>query len=117
MKSLCVVLAIVFAISVKAAPREKRQLFGGTLGGFLGDGGYHHGAFETLNLKIKRGPKIMNQQVTHTAGTLATTSTTQATEMITADTAKDFADTANLAEALTKDFNSLNTRLNSYAVI
>jgi hypothetical protein len=46
---LCVVLAIVFAISVEAAPREKRQLFGGLLGGFLGDRGYHHGAFETLH--------------------------------------------------------------------
>jgi hypothetical protein len=49
MKSLCVVLAIVFAISVEASLREKRQLFGGVLGGFLGDGGYHQGAFETLN--------------------------------------------------------------------
>jgi hypothetical protein len=59
----------------------------------------------------------MKQKVTHTAGTLAPTSTTKATEIITADRTKDFADTANLAEALTKDFNSLNTRLNSYAVI
>jgi hypothetical protein len=39
--SLCVVLAIV-----EAAPREKRQLFGGVLGGFLGDGGYQQGAFK-----------------------------------------------------------------------
>jgi hypothetical protein len=46
MKSLCVVLAIVFAISVEASQREKRQLFGGVLGGFLGDGGYQQGAFK-----------------------------------------------------------------------
>ncbi|EFX73566.1 hypothetical protein DAPPUDRAFT_109659 [Daphnia pulex] len=43
MKSLCVVLAIVFAMSVEAAPREKRQLFGGLLAGFLGDGDYQQG--------------------------------------------------------------------------
>jgi hypothetical protein len=52
MKSLCVVLAIVFAISVEAAPREKRQLFGGVLGGFLRDRGCQQGAFKMSIIRV-----------------------------------------------------------------